>query len=230
LRDKRVRLALNYAVNKQAIADGLYGGLAKPTGQLGAPGNLFWDDSVQPIPFDPARAKQMLAEAGYPSGFSLPVGLGFSSALHPADIAAAIQADLRNVGVEVAVSNHQLTVYSDKMYARSGNQKEDLFLTSLGDPSGTFSAYRGFYDCGKTGFEVWWCSPEFNRLFDLALQEPDAAKRAALMRDSNRALREDIPAVWLVIREATNAVSPKIKGFEWDTPLQFNFDAVYRVD
>ncbi len=65
LADKRVRQALNYAVDKQAIADQLYAGLAKPLGQMYAPSVFGYSKSVEPYPYDPERAKQLLAEAGY---------------------------------------------------------------------------------------------------------------------------------------------------------------------
>jgi len=75
LKDKRVRIALNYAIDKEAIAKTIYKGYSKPTGQVGVPGSLYWDDTVQPYPYDPAMAKKLLADAGYPNGFKLPMGM-----------------------------------------------------------------------------------------------------------------------------------------------------------
>jgi peptide/nickel transport system substrate-binding protein len=75
LRDVRVRQALNYAVNRQAIINALFQGYGTPSSEFGTPGFPdAWDPSVANYyPYDPAKAKQLLAEAGYPNGFTLSV-------------------------------------------------------------------------------------------------------------------------------------------------------------
>ncbi|GIW07925.1 MAG: diguanylate phosphodiesterase [Dehalococcoidia bacterium] len=229
LLDKRVRQAINYAVNKEAITNGYYGGYAKPAGQITIPGSPVWDDTLQPYPFDPAKAKQLLAEAGYPNGFKLPVGIGYTPATVPQDIPAIIQANLRDVGIEASLNGQELAVFLDKYYGR-GVQKDDLFLQTAGDPNGTYAIGRGLYDCAKEGFALWWCNRDFNRLYDLAVHEADPARRAALMREANRALVSDVPALFLFVRDGTAVMSPKIRGFEWPSPVQYTYDTVYRVD
>jgi len=74
LADLKVRQALNYAVNRTAIANALFHQYGAPTDEISIPGQLGYapDDDNQD-PYDPARAKQLLAEAGYPNGFSLNV-------------------------------------------------------------------------------------------------------------------------------------------------------------
>jgi peptide/nickel transport system substrate-binding protein len=72
LSDKKVRQALNYAVDKKAIIDNLFSGRAFPlNGQLLRKEQLGFDPSLKDYPFDPAKAKALLTEAGYPNGFEI---------------------------------------------------------------------------------------------------------------------------------------------------------------
>lgn len=71
LTDLRVRQALNYAVDKQALADALLAGRGAPAGQPGSPGVRGYNSAIEPYPYDPDRARSLLAEAGYRDGFSL---------------------------------------------------------------------------------------------------------------------------------------------------------------
>ncbi|WP_236790587.1 ABC transporter substrate-binding protein [Amycolatopsis sp. GM8] len=103
LGDVRVRQALNYAIDRQKIANALFGAYGTPTEQIVLPGQ----DGYNEKPFytyDPAKAKQLLAEAGYPNGFTLPVVTTSS-----ANIGLTTQAmadELKEVGVRVELTNH----------------------------------------------------------------------------------------------------------------------------
>ncbi len=66
--DRRVRLAASLAIDRQAINQAEYLGVARPTGSI-IPRNFEYALPVDPAPYDPKRAKQLLAEAGYPNGF-----------------------------------------------------------------------------------------------------------------------------------------------------------------
>ena len=73
LADRRVREALSLAIPRQAIADRLYSGLASPADQFAAPAAEHRLPGLPPLPHDPARARALLAEAGYKDGFRLTV-------------------------------------------------------------------------------------------------------------------------------------------------------------
>src|SRR5262249_9151180 len=71
LKDKRVRLALNLAVDRQKLSESLFRGYAKPITQGAAPTDFGYNPNIPPYPYDPERAKKLIAEAGYPNGFSV---------------------------------------------------------------------------------------------------------------------------------------------------------------
>jgi peptide/nickel transport system substrate-binding protein len=233
LRDRRVRLALNYAVDKQAIADGIYRGYAKPSGQLAVPGSLYWDDSVQPIPYDPNRAKQLLAEAGYPNGFKLPHGIDFTPGMTRPDLVIAIQGYLRAVGVEAEVNSWELGVFVDKRYGRNNQTNGDISVGGSGDGNGFFTQGRTFNGCGKpiggNAESLSYCNPEWDRLLDQAYGEKDPVRRSQLMKQANRVFREDVPVIFLTSNPIYVVHTVKTKGVELAMPLAYNFDSAYKI-
>lgn len=102
LADQRVRQALNYAVDRDKITKALLGGFGTPTDQLAAPGG----DGYNTDPFythDPAKARELLGEAGYANGFTLPVLIS-STPAYPGDLTQAVAADLKQVGVTLKIT------------------------------------------------------------------------------------------------------------------------------
>lgn len=103
LNDVRVRQALNFAVDKNAISKAFFGGMCTPTSQPIQKGfRGYSPEAADAYPFDPDRARQLLAEAGLPQGFQLSVYTG--SGLQPhTQIVTAVQDQLRSVGVQVEI-------------------------------------------------------------------------------------------------------------------------------
>ncbi|GIW07154.1 MAG: cytochrome c [Dehalococcoidia bacterium] len=227
LQDKRVRWALNYAVNNEGIAKNLYKGYAIATGQLSVPGSPGWNDDIKPV-YDPAMAKRLLAEAGYPNGFKLPVGIEFTPQTVNPNIATAIQADLKEVGVEAAVTPYELAAFLDKYYGRNGQVKGDIFIQSTSDTNGFMSHAQGLYSCNNALH--WWCNPEFDRLMQQANGEPDVAKRGELMRRAVRVFYDDVAHIHLIISSVFHITSAKVRGFVWDNPAFFTYDEVYKIE
>ena len=100
LNDVRVRRALNYAVDRETIVKSLLGGLGQATGQPFSPGWLGYDPEIRPDSYDPAQARKLLAEAGYPNGFEVPWNISVGVFLADKEIAEAA-AMLGQVGVRI---------------------------------------------------------------------------------------------------------------------------------
>jgi peptide/nickel transport system substrate-binding protein len=125
----KVRQALNYAFDKQAIIKTAKTGLGEPTTQLFAPGEEGYDASLNSTySYDPAKAKKLLAEAGYPNGFS--VTLPDMSALFPQEQAALTQS-LKDIGIKVKLDN----LPSDQIFSSMLSGKYALSYFKLGAPT-----------------------------------------------------------------------------------------------
>lgn len=98
LKDVRVRQAINHALDRATISKALFGNLAQPSLQLQSPGFLGYDPEIEKrYPFDPDKAKKLLAEAGYPDGFEL--SMAYVNNSMSQFLQQAIGAQLRKVGI-----------------------------------------------------------------------------------------------------------------------------------
>jgi peptide/nickel transport system substrate-binding protein len=105
LADVQVRQALNYAINRAAIANALYGKYGQPLDEIAVPGtNAYVAADASYYTYDPAKAKQLLAAAGYPHGFTLSA-LDWSALDPNNEVAQAVSSELANVGVKVTITN-----------------------------------------------------------------------------------------------------------------------------
>jgi peptide/nickel transport system substrate-binding protein len=233
LTDKRVRLALNYAVDWEAISKNLFGGRNVPAGQFAVPGSLMWDPDLKPIPYDPARARQLLAEAGYPNGFKLPYGMDSSTAQAVSDIVLAVQGYLRAIGVEFEIHQVEFGLIADKALGRNNQILGDLYAFGSGDANGFWTFNRTYFGCGRPlgggPNSFYYCNPEFDRLYEAALAEPDPTRRAQLMRQANRVFREDYPMIFGTINSVLIVHRPEVKGLTIVNGSIFNFDSAYKA-
>lgn len=228
LTDRRVRLALNYAVDRAAIAKTLYRGYAMPVAQFSVPDSLSWDESIKPYPFDPAMARRLLAEAGYPNGFKLQNGIEFTPQTTNPQVAAALQGYLRDVGVEAAVTSLELAVFLDKFYGRAGQSKAELFMVTSQAESAYGSNQRTTHDCEKP--LAWWCNQTYQQLLERVQTEPDRTRRSALMRQAIRIFYDEVAHIDLIAVPQFVVQQPKVRGFVWEAANTHNFDTIYRVE
>lgn len=113
LADVRVRQAMNYAIDRQAILDSVYGGVGEVAASvpMSTDSDGWSDDLLDIYPYDPDKAKELLAEAGYSDGFTIQV----LSAPNYSDTAQAIAGYLRAVGIDVELSEHTTDLVQQTM-------------------------------------------------------------------------------------------------------------------
>ncbi len=226
-----MRQALNYATDREAISKSLYRGYAEPSGQLGIKGSQSWDPSVKPV-YDPAMAKKLLAEAGYSNGFSNIVMMAANSQ-NLGDLMLLLQAQWKEVGINVTLDIIEANLYNDRQYGRNNTQKSDLVMSGAGDTNGFNTGNRVLDGCGRpiggTPASLVYCNAEWDRLQDAAIAERDPAKRAQLLRDANKMMRDDAQGVPLYLPASFLVHSPKIAGMELEGYTQVTLDGIYRI-
>ncbi|HLJ21789.1 MAG TPA: ABC transporter substrate-binding protein [Stellaceae bacterium] len=170
LQDRRVRLAISKAINRAAIADRVMEGAAEPAGQLLPTGYFGASPRLAPETFDPAGARRLLAEAGYPDGFGVTLHGPNDRFLNDERILQAIGQMLAQVGIEAKVEPLPSSIF----FPRAAKSEFSLFLVSwsseTGEPSGalrgilaTRDASRGWGASNRGGYS--------SSAFDAALQE-----------------------------------------------------------
>jgi len=132
MQDIKVRQALNYAVDNDLLIRGVLDNYASPIKTLAL--NFFdgYDDDVQGYEYNPEKARELLAEAGYPDGFQMELAGAFSSLSNGSDVAQAVAAQLTEVGLKVTVLEKDSD--SVKEEYKAGTSSE-LTMTSFGGPN-----------------------------------------------------------------------------------------------
>jgi peptide/nickel transport system substrate-binding protein len=210
LNDVRVRRALNMAVDRQTIIDVLLGGRTQLSAQPAVPAAYGYDPSITPYPYDPAAAKKLLAEAGYPNGFSVTFatsGGGVNSFL----IVQRIADDLARVGIKVEVRTKPSTQYLLDFV--QGRYDTDLFTLQFGSyPSLDAIQMTTTGSCRKTN--PWYCDREIQPVIDAAWSEPDPAKGLELRRQVMRHYHDQAPAIFMHDNVAFIGLSPRTSGYD----------------
>ncbi len=133
LLDQRVREALSLAINREAIIDRLLLGLGQPAGQLAGPTMVGFNNELQPSPYDPARAKALLAEAGYPDGFKMTLQGPNNRYVADGQIAQALAQMFSAIGIETDVE----TMPSNVFFPRASGREFSVFFLAWGSAQGT---------------------------------------------------------------------------------------------
>jgi ABC-type transport system substrate-binding protein len=213
LSDVRVRRALNYAFNKAHIVRLLQGTATIAHGIL-PPGMVGRDDQLAPYPYDPERAKQLLAEAGYPDGFELDyVTLAGDE---PRKLASSLQADLAKVGVRLNITAMSFSTWQAAVGTRTGPALSFTSWTQdYPDPASFVDVRfhsRMISERGSLN-DSFYANAQVDALIDLARAELDPARRATQYQQLERLLYDDAPWIWGYHRVAIEVVQPYVAGY-----------------
>ncbi len=209
-RDRRVREAMQYALDRIATLDGLYAGRAVLTNGFVTPGlGGYRPDAPTPAQADPNRAKVLLAEAGYAGGHGLPP-LQIAGAPNVREEATYVAAQLGAVlGIPVGVRIQERAVYVEAI----NEGHEALFINGwtadFPDPMDQLASQ--WHSASPTNRSRWH-NADFDRLMDRARGLADPAARGALYREAEDLLREEAVAVPLPVPQFVALVRPGVTG------------------
>ena len=197
--DKRVRQALNYAINKQAIIDAIYLGAGKAAKNPIPPTIWSYNDDVKDYPYDPEKAKALLAEAGLAGGFetdiwAMPVQRPYNP--NARRMAEMMQADFAKVGVKAKIVTYEWGEYLKR--SKAGEHEMILlgWTGDNGDPDNFMYVLLGCAAATGTN-RARWCYKPFDDLLVQAKQSSDIAKRTALYKKAQLIFKEEAP--WFTI-------------------------------
>jgi peptide/nickel transport system substrate-binding protein len=180
---------------------------------VGLPGAL----TDNPFHKDIAKAKELLAEAGLPNGFSCTMDV--ISAAPYSDIAQAVQANLAEIGIKVELLPGEQRQVITKTRARTHQLALLYWGTDYFDPNSNAQAFCANPDDGndsKLKILAWrshYVDPELTKLVDVATHELDAAKRVKDYEDMQRLFRERAPFVMMLQKVATAVLGKNVSGF-----------------
>ena len=215
--DKRVRQALNYAVNKEAIVRDVLKGTGSLSRGPVLPATWGAESSLKPYPYDPERARKLLAEAGYPNGFSTSLwvpesGSGMQS---PVAMSTVIQSNLKAVGVTVALQTMEWGAYLAKLRTKEQELFALSWMAGNEDPDMVMYPLLHSSQWTPTGpNRALYKNERFDELLHQARLTTDQGKRAALYREAQRILVDDPPWIFIDHEIQTAALARRVGGFK----------------
>jgi peptide/nickel transport system substrate-binding protein len=209
LQDVRVRQAINYAVDKDILINGVLDGHATQIATISTPEYECYDPSILPYEYNPEKAKQLLAEAGYSNGFKteLVVSQRYIKGL---DVCQVIAAQLAEVGIECVVSEIDHSTRRDKL---SAGTIEPLYMAGLGGPYADIDmvALLGFNTGGRYST---YANPEFDTLRQKAASTIDSNERQKLYSQLQQYIKDEAPAIFLYQQHGIYAYNTRVVNWQ----------------
>jgi dipeptide transport system substrate-binding protein len=202
--DVRVRKAINMAINKKAILDGVYLGTGIAAKNPIPPTMWSYNDSVKDDPYDPEGAKKLLAQAGLGNGFTtdlwaMPVQRPYNP--NAKRIAELMQADLAKIGVKAEIKTFEWGEYRKRMQAGEHQMGMLGWTGDNGDPDNFLHTLLGCDSAKTNGSNVAkFCFPAFEDLVDKAKTVSNQGERAKLYERAQVVFKEQAP--WFTIAHA----------------------------
>jgi peptide/nickel transport system substrate-binding protein len=210
--DVRVRQAIAMAINKNDVMQAATYGLGGAADTMVAPASPI-KLNVTGLPYDPQKAKQLLAAAGYPSGFALTFapcgGTAFSEMARASQVIAN---QLAQVGIRATAATEESGVWANSVIT---THDYDAFVCGLiGGLDPDQRTFRYFHTDGAYNFSLYAASPELNALLDQGRQVSDTAQRTSIYTKAWTILANDVPWIPLYWMPGLSGASPTVQGYK----------------
>ncbi|MCA0989384.1 ABC transporter substrate-binding protein [Guptibacillus algicola] len=215
LNNKKVRQALNHAVDKQAIIDAFYAGQAEPAKNPMPPVIGGYNEDIEPYEYDLEKAKALLKEAGYEDGFDMELWAMPVPRPYMPDgqkVAEVIQSSFAEIGVNAEIKSYEWATYLEK--ARNG-EADSFLLGWTGDNGDADNFLYVLLDKDNIGSNnyTYYSNDELHDLLIEAQSTPDEEKRNELYKEAQEIIHEDAPWIPLVHSKPALGGSERVKGF-----------------
>jgi peptide/nickel transport system substrate-binding protein len=223
-KDRRVRLAFYEAIDIEAIRTRIMRGLAAPSALLISPLLFSRSDEFQRYPYDPDHAKALLAEAGYPNGFSVTMDCPNDRYVNDEAICQAVTAMLARIGIRVNLNAQSKTQYFAKVLA---SNKFDTSFYLLGWTPGSFDSWNVLFNITGCRNEDGTVGGAFN-LGGYCNEKLDALTKEILVENDPEKRDELIAAAFRIEHEDVSHIPLHQQALAWG--LRRNIDMVQRAD
>jgi len=214
LEDVKVRQAMNYAIDRQAIIDALFNGYASLTAGFVTSGNLGYDPDLEPYSYDPDKAKELLAEAGYPDGFEIGMACPTGAYTNFEQVCEAVGGYLNEVGITFEGGEIQFMESGQYWDLEANKELPPLFGDSWSVADGEalirLSGALGGFDASYSA----WSNDEIQDYLTRISGAFDEAERAALYQEFNQYLYDDPPFVYLYQPNTFEAINVAVQNYQ----------------
>ena len=222
LTDIRVRRALNYAVDREAMSQGLLGGHVEMATQTTPKIAFGWNPDIEPWPYDPDKAKALLAEAGYADGFSFFTEIFWGSASYAIQVYQQVAADLARVGVTMTIRQLPAPQYARGLY------QGDWAGTAIGMDYGVNPSLDALIPLVRHSclwMKPWFCEPSILPLIEQASAAFDLEERRRLTQQVMRHQLDQVPAILLYETARFDGLNAAVQNFSIEVG-HINYDEI----
>jgi peptide/nickel transport system substrate-binding protein len=211
--DVRVRQAANFAINRQSLVDKVLKGTAEPALQASPKANASYRPANDMYGYDPAKAKSLLAEAGYPNGFTTTLSYPTSGSgnMIPGPMNEALQQNLAAVGIKVDLKPVEWASMLTDFFVGKIPGGADMLNISLSYQQEGFWAM--WFGTGATLNTGHYSNPQVDALFTQAKSQLDGQKRSDLYAQASALVTKDAPWLFVVDDKNPRVLAPSVKGF-----------------
>jgi len=224
--DVRVRQAILYAIDEEAMVMAALQGTSRPVN--GPLADLVWGSISAELPgrpFNPDRARELLAEAGLPDGFSTTIWTNQNETR--IDMATILQSDLAMVGIDLSIEVLEWGAYLDMTAAGEHEMFVLGWVASTGDADyGLFPTHHSS-SWGATGNRSFYQNLEVDRLLEEARAEIDPARRLELYAEAQWLIFEDAPMFYTHQAETLIGTAPDLRGLRLFPNLHHSLTTIY---
>jgi len=229
LDNQKVRQALNMAFDRTTYLKAIFDNTATPATNPWPPITWGYDKSIQPYPYDPAKAKQLLADAGYANGFSTTIWVRPNgSVLNPNPRAGAelLQADFAKIGVKAEI---KVIEWGELIKQAKQGQHDTLFMGWAGDNGDPDNYLSPLFSCNavQSGINfARFCDPQLDKLIAEGKATADQARRVKLYEAAQQIIRDQ--ALWIPLGYPTAAAITRtnVSGYQVSPFGRQNFASV----
>jgi len=221
--DPRVRRAMNYAVDVESIINALFGGYAEPATGLITRFNLGYDDSIDPYPYDPDRARELLAEAGYEDGFSMGFAAPSGAYANFEEVVEAVQGYLGEVGIETDLDIMESGRFWD---LQAEKELPPLFADSWSERGEALNRLNGALGGWDAPYSAW-SEPEIDDLLSEISRTIDEEERAALYSELHNHMYENPPFIYLYMPETFEGIRSRVQNYRPRSAEEYYLMDVY---
>lgn len=225
--NKKVRQAINHAVNKQQIADVLRQGSVNAANVIIPPNMPNYDSGeAKGLEYNLEKAQALMAEAGYPNGIDQEIELAYNTDRGHQMIAEAVQADLKKIGINVKLVNMDWGVYITKL-DNGDTEMYRLGWISSPDPDSFLYVLLNSANFGPGGNSSFYHNPKLDQLTNDARVMANGPERMKLYQEAEQIALEDAP--WIPIYHYNNIIlrKPFLEGYRVNPAGVMRFTEVW---
>jgi len=214
--NKLLRQAVAYAIDREAIVKSVFLGMAKVSHSPGPEGAFGYTGEYDVYQYNPAKAKELLAQAGQPNGFSFRFHFSPGRYLLDQNVVEAAKAQLNQVGIRMEILNLEWGAFSDVISKPvEENETQALFYgwrSINGDVDSAISDNHSRFFRPKGNNQSFWKNETFDRLLEQEQAEPDDQRRAELLKQMQQVLMEELPFIPLYNEPQIWAAKKNLEG------------------